>query len=192
MKAHIKVTHRQIAIMLTKALPIEGQEFSDKVEANIKAIQKLKPEARTALKAAYIFSRKVPREEREDFFQELTLSLLKANAKDEKLAYSIARCDWLDFWKRFKVRQHFYAGSLDAVVHDQEGNETTVKELLIGECEFEFKMDGKIEAERIYNKLPEDIKPIILKRLASQPLLKAEHNKLNYFVKTRATSLLIA
>ena len=51
--------------MLASVLPIEGAEFSVKVKENLEAIKALTSEAKTALKVAYVFSRKVPGEERE-------------------------------------------------------------------------------------------------------------------------------
>ncbi|HUT68172.1 MAG TPA: hypothetical protein VMW86_06445 [Dehalococcoidales bacterium] len=88
-----KVTYRNISKMLSSALPVEGEDFREKVEVNLKTIKSLSTEAKNALKMAYIFSRKVPRQEREDLFQELALAVLKARTKDEKLAYAIARCE---------------------------------------------------------------------------------------------------
>jgi len=145
-----------------------------------------------SLKSAYIFSAKVPRDEREDMFQELALAILQARTKDEKLAYAIARCDWRNWWQKFKTRQHFLAGSLNALTLDKDGQEVEIAELLIGETEFELKMNGKIDAERIWDKLPDRIKPVVQKRLLGFPLLKQEHNTLNYYVKTQGYKLLIA
>ena len=65
-KTYLQVTYRDIAKMLASALPIEGAEFSAKVEENLEAIKALTSKAKTALKVAYIFSRKAPREERAD------------------------------------------------------------------------------------------------------------------------------
>ena len=53
-----------------------------------------------ALKVAYVFSRKVPRQEREDLYQDIALAVFKAKTKDERLAYAIARCDWRNWWRR--------------------------------------------------------------------------------------------
>ncbi len=85
------ITYRHIAKMLASALPVEGQEFGLKVEQYLDTIKRLPQEAKTALKSAYIFSRKVPREEREDLFQDIVLAVLKVKTKDEQLAYAIAR-----------------------------------------------------------------------------------------------------
>ena len=182
------ITYRHIAKMLASALPVEGKEFGLKVELYLDTMKRLPQEAKTALKSAYIFSRKVPREEREDLFQDIALAVLKIKTKDERLAYAIARCDWQDFWKKYKIRQHY---SLDSVVDYSEGNPVTLGELLVGETEFERKMDGKLDAERIYNLLPLHIQPIIDKRLIGKALNSSERNKLNRYVKAEGYKILL-
>jgi len=182
------ITYRHVAKMLASALPVEGQEFGLKVEQYLDTIQRLPQEAKTALKSAYIFSRKVPREEREDLFQDIALAVLKVKTKDERLAYAIARCDWRDFWKRYKIRQHY---SLDSIVDDTEGNPVTLGELLVGETEFERKMNGKMDAERIYNLLPSNIQPLIDKRLIGKALNQTERKRLNRYVKAEGYKILL-
>ena len=188
MKRFIKVTYRDIAKMLASALPIEGEDFREKVETNLKTIQSLTTEVKNALKSAYIFSRKVPRQEREDLFQELALAVLKARTKDEKLAYAIARCDWINWWKKYKIRQHY---SLDTIIEDEDGNPKQMAELVIGEVDFEYKMDGKVDAERIWHKLPQDIKAMVQMRLLGQALLNTERARMSYWIKTHGYSLLL-
>ena len=182
------ITYRHIAKMLASALPVEGQEFGHKVEQYLETIKRLPQEAKTALKSAYIFSRKVPREERQDLFQDITLAVLKVKTKDERLAYAIARCDWIDFWKAYKIRQHY---SLDSIVDDTEDNPVTLGELLVGETEFERKMDGKMDAERIYDSLPINIQPIIDKRLIGKALNQTERKRLNRYVKAEGYKILL-
>ena len=188
-KNYLKVTYRDISKMLASALPVEGEEFGLKVEDNLKAIKSLPSEAKVALKSAFIFSRKVPKEEREDLFQEIALAVFKAKITDEKLAYAIARCDWQDWWRKYKIRQHC---SLDSVVNDDSGNPVTLAELIVGEVEFENKVNGKIEGDRIWNLLPIDIKPIVNKRLLGQALTNKERAKMSYFARTKGTQLLLA
>ena len=57
----------------------------------------------------------------------------------------------VSWWRKYKIRQHT---SLDSVVEDTEGNPVTLGEMLVGECEFENKVNGKLEAERIFDRLP--------------------------------------
>lgn len=186
---YLKVTYRQIAKMLTSALPVEDHEFRGKVEEHIEAIRKLPKDQRKALLIAYVFSRKVPWQEREDMFQELTLALLEAKAPDERLAYSIARCDWQDWWRRFKTRQHYLAGSLNTVVIGEEGEKVELGELLVGEVEFERKVDGKLDAQRIWAKLPEAIRKVVNKRLMGKALTPAERQRLSRYVRSAPTIL---
>jgi hypothetical protein len=188
MKRFIKVTYRDIAKMLASALPIEGEEFREKVEVNLNTIKSLSTEAKNALKSAYIFSRKVPRQEREDLFQELALAVLKAHTKDEKLAYAIARCDWINWWKKFKIRQHY---SLDTIIEDEDGNPKRMGELIVGEVDFEYRLDGKVDAERIWHKLPDNIKPIVTNRLLGKALTNTERSTLNRWVKNKGYQLLL-
>jgi len=182
------ITYRHVAKMLASALPVQNEDFGLKVEEYLTVIGKLPQQAKVALKTAYIFSRKVPREEREDLFQDIALAVFKVQTKDERLAYAIARCDWRDFWKRYKIRQHL---SLDSVVNDTDGNPVTLGEMLVGETEFERKINGKLDAERIFDKLPQAIKSIIEKRLIGKALNASERNKLNRYVKQDGYKLLL-
>lgn len=188
-KQYIEVTYRDIAKMMSSALPVEGDEFSLKVAETIETIKRLPQEAKIALKVAYVFSRKVPRQEREDLYQDIALALLKAKLKDERLAYAIARCDWKDWWRKYMIRQHT---SLDSVTEDEDGNPTTLAELIVGETEFERKMDGKMDAERLWNKLPDNIKPLVQNRLLGKALTHQERNTMNYYVRTKGYQLLLA
>jgi hypothetical protein len=186
-----ELTYRRIATMFVKALPVDGEEYAVKVEEYLTIIKALPREAKIALRMAYVFGSKAPIEEREDLFQELALALLKAKAKDERLAYAIARCDWRNWWGKYRIRQHT---SLDSVVDDGEGNATTLGELIVGEADFEEKMDGKLEAHRIWQKLDSfpAIKTLVAKRLTGRPLSNLERDTLNRWVAKFGVSLLLA
>jgi len=186
----VKVTLRDIAKMLVKAMPIDGQEFGDKVEAYIAILKKLKPEAKTALAAAYVFSSKVNKQDREDMFSDIVLAVLKANVKDEALAYSIARCDWMDFWRKQYHKPQ--VDSLDNIVIDNDGNEISASELIAGEVEFEAKEVDKLEASQIYNSLPFGVKVIVNKRLAGKAVTGAERLAMFRFTKTAKAKLILA
>ena len=182
------LTYRQIAIMLASALPVKEEEFRQAVNSYLEAIKSLPQSAKIALKSAYIFSHKVPRSEREDLFQDIALAVLKAKTSDERLAYAIARCDWKDWWSKYKIRQHY---SLDTVTENEDGYSVTMGELIVGESEFELKMNGKLDASIIWEKLPANIKTIVNHRLLGQALKHDERNTLNYWVKTQGVSLLL-
>lgn len=182
-------TYRDIAKMLASALPVKGEEFGLKISELHQLIKAMPQAEKVALKSAYIFSRKVPRQEREDLFQELALAVFTARTKDEKLAYSIARCDWKNWWSKYSIRQHT---SLDSIVNDNDGNPVTLGELIVGEVEFENKVCADIECKRIWNKLPDNIRPLVFKRLVGKALTHQERNTMNYYVKTKGTQLLLA
>jgi|GEM_PF-2559208 len=103
----IKVTYRQIAKHFCRALPIEGTNFGEKVSEVTEVIKRMPKAQRQALQCAYIFSHKVPRQERDDLFQELTLAILESQTEDIRLSYAIARCDWVNFWQKYKTKQHY-------------------------------------------------------------------------------------
>jgi hypothetical protein len=189
------LTLRHIAKMMASAIPdhngkgYQDEQFTGLVEQYLEAIKQLPQEAKVALKSAYIFSHKVPRQEREDLFQDIALAVLKARTQDQRLAYAIARCDWKDWWAKYMVRQHY---SLDSVVEDDEGNPATLGELIVGEAEFELKMDGKLDAERIWDKLPANIKSIVDHRLMGQALPASERQTLSRWVRNTGYQLLLA
>jgi len=185
----VKVTLRDIAKMLVKAMPIDGQEFGLKVEAYISQLKKLKPEAKLALAAAYVFSSKVSKQDRDDMFQDITLALFKAKVKDEALAYSIARCDWLDFWRK---QYHKPAcDSLDTIQILDTGEEVSASELIAGEVEFEAKECDKLDASNIYNSLPASVKAIVNKRLAGKALTGAERVAIMRFTRTKQAKAIL-
>jgi len=184
------ITYRHIAKMMCSHLPVEEHDYFEAVESMLHSILELPIEAKYALKCAYIFSRKAPREEREDLFQDLMLKLLESRIGEEKLCYAVARCDWLDWWKRYKIREHF---SLDvSVSEDESGNPVTLGDLLTNEIRFETMIDAKLDAETIWQKLPVEIKPIITKRLQNKALTACERKRLNRFVHGQGTSLILA
>lgn len=182
---HIKVTYREVAKMLASALPIEDEEFGAKVSEYIATIKAMPTHQKLALKCAYVFSRKVPYEERGDFFQELALALLEAKADDERLAYAIARCDWRDWWQKYMTRQHYLGGSLNRTVGDGEGAEVEFGELLVGEVDFERRIIGDLDGQALFEKLPDTIKRIVNKRIIGYALTANERQQLSRFVRSR-------
>jgi hypothetical protein len=184
-----KVTYRRIAKMLASALPIEQAEFAERVEDHLEAIKTMPKAQRQALRCAYIFSRKVPAQEREDLFQELALAILEAKVEDERLAYAIARCDWQDWWEKYMTRSHYYAGSLNATLEDGDGQEVEFGELLVGEVEFERKMAGKVDGQALWAKIPNHLKPIVNKRLIGKSITGGEKLMLNKWIAQRPTIL---
>ena len=155
---------RKVAISLAKGLPVRDGAFADKVTEYLKRINRLPLQAKYNLKSAYVFSSKVPREEQQDVFQTLYLALIEAKPTSEKLAYAIARRDWIDWYRAYKVKSQ-YGLSYDLASTDDKDNARQLADTLIGECEFEFKIEAKLDARAIWSQLPARMKEIVHKRL---------------------------
>ena len=169
MKDYTEIDYRDIAKMLASALPVEGEEYRAVVEDYLASIRNMPAAARLALKNAYWFSRRVPRSEREDFFQDMSLQLLRLKTTDAPLAYSIARCDWVDWWKAYQHREHI---SLDALAErDGPDGESTLAEHMVGVVEYQTRIDGDLDGQALWAQLPEEVKELVLKRLQGKPLV---------------------
>lgn len=166
--SHVKVEYRSIAKLLCQNLPVEGADYTAAVETSLASIKRLPAQARLSMRVAYVFASKVPREEREDCFQTFTATLLGTHETSERFAYAAIRADWLNWWARYKIRQHT---SLDSVVQDDEGNATTLGDLVVGEVEFEQKLGSDMDAATLWARIPDDIKPLVLKRLEGRNLV---------------------
>lgn len=186
MKDQNEVTYRQLAKVFAKGLPVAGKEFGDLVDRFLVEIKAMPQADKNALRAAYIFSAKAPREEREDLFQELTLKLLEARAGDEALCYSIARCDWQNWWAKYKIRCHF---SLNTKVADDDGNVVEWGELLVGVADFEERIIGDLDGESLLNQLPSWVAKLVYKRLIGHGITGGERRLLDKWVLSRPTVL---
>ena len=219
-----ELEYRDIAKMFQKALPLDGSEYKTAVDDCLAQIKALPRSAQLALRSAYIFGSKAPREDREDLFQSLALAVLQKQVDDERLAYAIARCDWLDWWQSHYAKNELtcvyhgrpiprhhdtchmvdkpdsckrcaYAAvtpverSTNATVDDGDGNTVEYGELLIGEAEFDNKMDGQLDGQRLYDSLPDWIKAIVDKRLRGESVTGGERHLLDKWVLTRPTCL---
>jgi hypothetical protein len=189
MESKNKVEYRSIAKMLCKALPVKDEEYGVKVEEYLKVIKDMNKYQKTALKTAYIFSAKVPKEEREDLFQELALVLLKNRIGDERLAYTVARCDWLDWWRKYKQTKQVY---LESIIIQDDGSQIEFGELLRGAIEYETStVDDKLDAELIWNKLNDypHIKSIVNAKLTGQKLGRGDGAILERFARNMSAML---
>lgn len=174
----VKVTDRQIAKILVHGLPLDDEELAGKVEEYIHIIDSMPQNTRLALKSAYIFSSKVPKEEREDMFQELATAILENGTDSETLAYRIAQNDFRDWIEKRETHKRHLAGSLNEVKADKDGHEVELIDTLVGEANFEDKAIAKLEAQRLYRKLPYDIKLIVKKLYRGDKLLRKERDKI--------------
>ena len=187
---------------------IDDDQYIELVKSTAKALNKLDTNAKLAIEAAYVFSRKVPISERQDLFQELVLAIVESGTESAAFAYAIARRDWQDWWRRYKVRNHFYSGYLSDVILNSDGEETELAELLVGEVEFERKQIDKLDSQALWLRIPKDIQKLVMKRLLGKPLGAprrreagkpkssgtlngTERQRLNRYVKTEGYKLLI-
>lgn len=173
-KSQATIEYRDIAKMLVKSLPVQDEEFTLKVEEYMSIIKSLPKQAKIALECAYIFSTKAPREEREDLYQSLFLAIWKVHPDSKKMAYAIARCDWLDFWKSYKIKQHL---NLESITDSEDNSPENLADMIVGSIEYETLYDGKIDSETIWSKIPSDIKPIILKKLSGNALTSGKRKR---------------
>jgi len=165
-----KANYQQIAKAAISHSFDDDDEYIELVKHTASEYGKLDDNAKLGIEAAYIFSRKVPMSERQDLFQELVLAVLDSGTQTPAFAYTIARRDWQDFWKSYKLHSQFYQGYLSEVITNSDGEETELAELLVGEVEFEAKQVDKLDASRLWQRLPKAIQKLVVKRLQGKPL----------------------
>ena len=187
----------------------DDNQYLELVQTTTKAFDTLDTNSRLAVEAAYVFSRKVPVEERQELFQELTTAILAAGTDNPAFAYTIARRDWQDWWSKYKLHSQFYQGYLSETITDADGEETELSELLVGEVEFERRQIDRLDAQQLWRQIPSDIQKLVLKRLQGKPLgvprrrkagqpkssgtlNNTERQRLNRWVKTQGYKLLIS
>jgi hypothetical protein len=183
---HIPALH-DMAKWLCSALPLEGKDFGQQVqtvERELLRMTKRNKANLVALQTAYVFSKKVPRQERQDMFQELFLTLYEHRMSDNGLAYAIARADWCNWWRAYKIRSHY---SLDMAADADSGD--SFGDLLVGVCDFEAQVLGKINGDRLLEALPDYIRKIVQRKLNGQPTSKREQAQLRMWVSQRPTIL---
>jgi len=203
-----KATYQQVSKTMLGPNFDRDDSFIDLVKQTAKQVESLGINAKLAIEAGYIFSRKVPQSERQDLFQELVTAILDSGTEDAAFAYTIARRDWQNFWNKYKLHSQFWGGYLSETITNSDGEETELAELLVGEVEFENKQIDKLDAERLWQRIPADIQQLVTKRLQGKPLgaprkRKAgqpknsgtlndtERKRLNRYVKTEGYKLLI-
>ena len=203
-----KANYQQIAKAAISHSFNDDDDYIELVKRTASAYSQLDVTGRLAVEAAYIFSRKVPSHERQDLFQELVLAVLDSGTENPAFAYTIARRDWVDWWRSFKLHSQYYEGSLNEVITNAEGEETELAELLVGEVEFEARQIDKLDTRKLWQQIPKDIQKLVLKRLEGKPLGSprkrgkgrpkstgslgnTERQRLNRWVKTEGFELLV-
>jgi DNA-directed RNA polymerase specialized sigma24 family protein len=122
---------RKLAKALAKGLPVEGAAFGehvDRIEHEVKALPKVQ---KTTLTLAYMFSAKVPHQERDDVSQEIITACFESGQAEESHLYMVARRTWVEWLRRWYTRQQYELGvDFDAVVAERLGiNEPKLDEL---------------------------------------------------------------
>ena len=122
---------RKLAKALAKGLPVEGAAFGehvDRIEHEVKALPKVR---KTTLTLAYMFSAKVPRQERDDVSQEIITACFESGQTEESHLYVVARNTWIEWLRRWYTRQQYELGvDFDAVVAERLGiNEPKLNDL---------------------------------------------------------------
>lgn len=122
---------RKLAKALAKGLPVEGAAFGehvDRIEHEVKALPKVQ---KTTLTLAYMFSAKVPRQERDDVSLEIILACLESGQTEESHLYVVARRTWVDWFRKWYTRQQYELGvDFDKLVSERLGiNEPKLDEL---------------------------------------------------------------
>lgn len=201
-------TYQQVSKAMLGPNFDRDDSFIELVKQTAKQVEGLGVNAKLAVEAGYIFSRKAPREERQDLFQELVTAILDSGTEDAAFAYTIARRDWQNWWSKYKLHSQFYEGYLSDTITNSDGEETELAELLVGEVEFENKQIDKLDAQRLWQQIPADIQKLVIKRLQGKPLgaprkrktgqpksrgtlNNTERSRLNRWVKTQGYKLLI-
>ena len=182
----LKVEYRTIAKWLNSYTEQSDNEFVANVETSLHEIKDLPSHQRLDMKLAYIFSRKVPHQERQDVYQDIMAALIEYGQGDVKLLYAIARNVWRTWWRNYLTRTHYLSGHIiqdDGDENDERGN--VLAETLVGECDFERKIEGEIEGQRIWAALPKDIKAICKKRLLGKATTATERSLLARWIAKR-------
>ena len=128
-----------------------------------------------------------PNQEKEDGLQSMALALLEHLPGTPGLAFAVCRGRNLDWWKAYSYRNHF---SLDWAPDYDDTTGITLAETMAGVVEWEHKIDGLIDGERLWDKLPTRIKEIVRQRLLGKRLSGADRVYLHRFAKENGQLLL--
>lgn len=193
---------RTIAKWLVSIVPLEGEEWGalvDETERKLVAMTKRSKAALIAMRTAYTFSRRVPMQERHDMFDSLYLTLMQKGLIDNGLAYAVARADWVDWWRAYKIRSHYSLDEMSSLeserLHSQMERDANGRAIpsygkwLVGVCDFEAQMIGKVDGERLLCALPSHIRRIVQHGLDGYPIRHPDRVMLNRWIAQRPTIL---
>ncbi len=183
------VSYRKIAKALAHGMPIEGQEYSELIESYIKSIEAMPLEQRAALQAAYIFSRKTPKEEWQDLFQHFVAHGLKILSKWREpiqdiagFCYVVVRNEWKRVTRERKRHIRMLNGgflSLNVTVGNTEDEDRELLDTIADDLDLETELNSKLDSQVLLDTLPYSVKAIVKKRLLGDEKISThEYEKL--------------
>jgi hypothetical protein len=185
-----EVTYRLIAETMAKHTTTIAKDLPELVNTYLETIKGLDSVSKVALKQAFVWASKVPQEEREDFIQDVFTTIYDNRVNDERLAYAMARCDWKDWWKSYKLHSQFaHTTRLDDTVSNSDGELVQWSDLFIGEAEFESKLIADLDASQLLSQFPTCFRKIVEKQLSGIRITGGERRMLDKWVKSRPTCL---
>ena len=131
-----------------------------------------------------------PNQEREDSIQDMALALLKYQPGTPGLAFAVCRGRNLDWWKAYKYRQHHSLDADNGGLDAEDSDGVTMAEMLAGRVEWERKIDGVMDARKLWEILPLNIRRTVSKRLRGIRMNGAERVALHRFAKANPQLLL--
>jgi len=175
----MKISYRTLAKVLAYDMPLDDQEYSDIIEWYIKSIEAMPPKHQETLKAAYVFSRKAPKEDWQDLFQHFVahgLKILNQWPKPIKdiagFCYVVVRNEWKRVTRERKRHIRMLNGgfvSLNKIVPsahpDGDSREVELQELIADDLDLESELNSELDSQAVLDTLPDRVKAIVKKRL---------------------------
>ncbi len=118
---------------------------------------------------------RVPEAERVDWLQTMAVKLLESKPATNALAFVVAKCDTMSWWRAFKLRQHF---SLDTARESDDDNAKTMLDSLCAVAQYEAMIESDDNARALWRALAPNIQAIVSKRLNGARLSCAERQTL--------------
>lgn len=139
------------------------------------------------------FAGKVPYGEREDVYQSLRLKFLETPPQRFSHGWSIA-ANWVkDWWKAYSYRQHYSLDWEDGA-HSEGGDDTvsTLSDSLASEIDCIAQIEGVLDGQGLWTRLPESIQTIVRRRLMGYKVIGRQAGILNRWVAEHASELHLA
>jgi len=171
----MKVSYRTLAKVLAYDMPLDGQEYSDIIEWHVKSIEAMPLKQQATLKAAYVFSRKAPKEDWRDLFQHFVAHGLKILSQWPEpikdiagFCYVVVRNEWKRVTRERKRHIRMLNGgflSLNVTVGDTEDERRELLDTIADDLDLETELNSKLDSQAVLDTLPDRVKAIVKKRL---------------------------